>query len=91
MRNILIEFWYSSSYASTLFIDNKSWIEVFKNLEHYRHINSLDLWHYWLREAVQGSLITPLYVPSYQNIADLFTKAIQLLGTIHTHWEYLQM
>ena len=32
---------------------------------------------YWLRDAVQESLISPVYVPTQQNIADLFTKAVQ--------------
>ena len=35
MRNILTEFGYPPSYASTLFIDNKSGIEVSKNPEHH--------------------------------------------------------
>ena len=37
MRNILTEFGYPPSYTSTLFIDNKSSIEITKNLEHYRY------------------------------------------------------
>jgi len=37
----------------------------------------LDLWHYWLKDAVQDSLITPVYVPLCENVADLFTKAVQ--------------
>ena len=72
-----MEFGYSSSYASTLFIDNKSSIKVSKNPEYHRHIKHLDLQHYWLREAVQDSLINPVYVLSCQNVADLFTKAVQ--------------
>jgi len=76
MRNILIEFRYFPFYISTLFIDNKSRIEVFKNPEHYRCIKYLYLWYYWLRDAVQDSLITLVYVLSCENVADLFTKAV---------------
>ena len=35
MRNILTEFGYPPSYASTLFINNKSRIDVSKNPEHH--------------------------------------------------------
>jgi len=28
------------------------------------------------KSGIQGSVITPVYVPSSQNIADLFTKVI---------------
>jgi len=77
MRNILTEFGYPPSYSSTLFIDNKSGIDVSKNPEHHGRMKHLDLRLYWLRDAVQKSLISPVYVPTRQNIADLFTKAVQ--------------
>jgi len=77
MRNILTEFGYPPSYLSTLFIDNKSGIDVSKNPEHHGWMKHLDLHLYWLRDAVQESLISPVYVPTQQNIADLFTKAVQ--------------
>jgi len=77
MRNILTEFGYPPSYSSTLFIDNKSGINVLKNPEHHGRMKHLDLWLYWLRDAVQESLISPVYVPTRQNIANLFTKAVQ--------------
>jgi hypothetical protein len=77
MRNILTEFGYPPSIASTLFIDNKSGIDVSKNPEHHGRMKHLDLWFYWLRDAVQVSIITPVYVPTKQNVADLFTKPVQ--------------
>ena len=40
MKNILIEFGYSLSCTSTLFIDNKSGIEITKNSEYHSVINS---------------------------------------------------
>jgi len=40
MKNILIEFGYSLSCTSTLFIDNKSGIEITKNSEYHSIINS---------------------------------------------------
>ena len=50
MTKFLTEFEYSSFYVSTLFIDNKSEIEVSKNPEHHRHILiydtiGLEMWY----------------------------------------------
>jgi len=50
---------------------------VSKNPEHHGQMKHLDLHLYWLRDAVQESLISPVYVPTCQNVADLFTKAVQ--------------
>ncbi|KAJ3563600.1 hypothetical protein NP233_g8835 [Leucocoprinus birnbaumii] len=77
MRNILTEFGFSPSYASTFFIDNKSGIDVSKNPEHHGRMKHLDLRFYWLRDAVQAATISPVYVPTAENVADLFTKAVQ--------------
>jgi len=52
MRNILTGFKYPLLYALILFINKKSEIEAIKNPEHHRHIKYLDLWYYWLRNAV---------------------------------------
>ncbi|KAJ3551307.1 hypothetical protein NP233_g13104 [Leucocoprinus birnbaumii] len=78
MRNILSEFGYPSDYASTLFIDNKSGIDVAKNPEHHGRMKHLDLRFYWLRDAVQSSLIFPVYVPTKQQVADIFTKPVSI-------------
>ncbi|KAJ3570514.1 hypothetical protein NP233_g4351 [Leucocoprinus birnbaumii] len=76
MRNILTEFGFPPSYASTLFIDNKSGIDVSNNPEHHGHMKHLDLHFYWLWDAVQAATISPVYVPTAENVADLFTKAV---------------
>jgi len=77
MRSILEEFGYSQSLASSLMIDNQSGIDVAKNPEHHGRMKHLDLRFYWLREKVEEGIIAPLYVPSSENVADLFTKAVQ--------------
>jgi len=43
IKNILTEFSYLPSYLSTLFIDNKSGIDMSKNPEHHRQMKHLDL------------------------------------------------
>jgi hypothetical protein len=77
MCNILGEFGYPSTNPSTLFIDNQSGIDVAKNPEHHGHMKHLDLHFYWLQDAVQEGVIVPVYVSTKENVADLFTKAVQ--------------
>ena len=52
MRNILVKFRYILLYDLTLFIINKSGIEVIKNPEYHRYMKYIDLQYYWLRNAV---------------------------------------
>jgi len=77
MRNILTKFRYILLYDLTPFIINKSGIEIIKNPEYHRHMKYLDLQYYWLRNAVQDSVIIPVHILSSQNMANIFTKAVQ--------------
>ena len=77
MRSILQEFGYPQSLASSLMIDNQSGIDVAKNPEHHGRMKHLDLRFYWLREKVEEGIMAPLYISSSENVADLFTKAVQ--------------
>jgi len=77
MRSILQEFGYPQSLASSLMIDNQSGIDVAKNPEHHGRMKHLDLRFYWLREKVEEGIMTPHYIPSSKNVADLLTKAVQ--------------
>jgi len=52
MRNILTQFGYPLFYASILFIDNKSKIEIIKNLKYHKYMKYLNLQHYWLKNTV---------------------------------------
>ena len=76
MRNILSEFGHVIPFPSTLFIVNKSGISVAKNPEHHGRMKHLDLRFYWLRDAVEASLINPVYVPTEEQVADIFTKPV---------------
>jgi len=76
MRNLLSEIGLTSSTPSSLLIDNQSAISVAKNLEHHGRMKHLDLSFYWLRDAVHSQLITPRFVPTTEQVADLLTKAL---------------
>ena len=76
MRNLMLEIGLPCSIPSTLLIDNQSAISVAKNPEHHGRMKHLDLSFYWLRDAVHSGLITPRFVPTSDQAADLLTKAL---------------
>ena len=76
MRNILQEFGYPVKQPSTLFIDNQSALTVSKNLEHHGRMKHLDLRYFWLRDEVESGTIAPVYIPTSDQVADIFTKAL---------------
>ena len=81
MRNMLAEFGYPCSTASTLLIDNQSAIQVAKNPDHHGRMKHLDLRYYWLRDEVEDGFISPVYVPTGENAADLLTKPLERVKT----------
>lgn len=74
MRNILLEFGYSITAPSLLRMDNQSAISVSKNPEHQGRMKHLDLRFFWLRDTVEAGIITPLYIPTAEMVADILTK-----------------
>ena len=75
-RNILQEFGYPVDYPSTLFIDNQSALTVSKNPEHHGRMKHLDLRFFWLRDQVGAKVISPVYIPTTDQIANILTKAL---------------
>jgi hypothetical protein len=57
-------------------MDNQSTIAVNKNPEHHGKIKHLSLHLFWLRDAVQDSLIAPMFVTTQDMAADVFTKSL---------------
>jgi hypothetical protein len=76
MRGILGEVGYPVTGASTLLIDNQSALSVSKNPEHHGWMKHLDIKYFWLRDEVEKGNIAPVYIPTSDQIADIFTKAL---------------
>ena len=75
-QNILQEFGYLVNRPSTLLIDNQSALTVAKNPEHHGRMKHLDLKYFWLRDQVEYSFISPVYIPTSDQVADIFMKAL---------------
>ena len=76
MREFMGELGYNVSGPSVLWMDNQSAIAVSKNPEHHGKMKHLSLRLFWLRDAVQNSLIAPKFVGTQNMAADIFTKAL---------------
>jgi hypothetical protein len=74
--NLLGELGYEVSGASPLLFDNQSALKVSKNPEHHGRMKHLDIAHYWLRDEVTKGYIGVQYVPTQEQLADIFTKAL---------------
>ena len=76
MLNLLQEMDYKTPQPARLLIDNQSALKVSKNPEHHGRMKYLDRHYYWLREKVEMQTITPEYLPTDENAADLLTKSL---------------
>src|SRR5882762_8726277 len=75
LRQLLTEIGFAPTIGTTLHIDNTSSIRMIETPDQVtnrtKHIN---IAYHWIREEVQKQSIKPVYVPSDQNISDIFTK-----------------
>ena len=76
MRNLLSEMRTPVTSSSKLYIDNQSTLSVAKNPEHHGRMKHLDLWFFWLRDAVDAGIITPEHLRTDSMPADLLTKPL---------------
>jgi hypothetical protein len=87
-RSILQEFGYPVDHLSTLLIDNQSALTVSKNPEHHGRMKHLDLKFFWLRDQVEAGMISHIYIPTSDQIADILTKALPRV-TVEKFWTLL--
>ena len=59
-----------------LFVDNQSAINLANNPVYHQRSKHIDIKYHFIRSEVQKNTVKLLYVPSNENIADLFTKSL---------------
>src|SRR5260221_11783793 len=59
-----------------LHMDNQSTIKVARNPEHHGKMKHIDTKYYWIRDQVDSGHLKINWVPSVDNCADIFTKAL---------------
>lgn len=60
-----------------IFVDNQGAISLAKNQVTSERNKHIELRHFFLREKVEGKLISFTYLPSGSNVADMLTKSVQ--------------
>lgn len=62
-----------------LFCDNLSAINIFKNPIQHSRTKHIDIMHLFIREFFEDKVITLEYVSTENQLADIFTKALDAL------------
>lgn len=58
--------------------DNSSTINISKNLVMHSRTKHIAIKYYFLREKVEGHEVTMEYVPTSEQVADIFTKPLPI-------------
>src|SRR6266481_1754541 len=60
----------------TIFCDNQSTISISKNNQFHARTKHIDIRHHFIRDATEKGLLTVIYCPTAENLADAFMKAL---------------
>ena len=70
---------------TNLLCDNNATINLSEDPLLHDHVKHIDIKHHFLRECVQSQEITLSYINTHDNIADIFTKALDTRKFTHFH------
>ncbi|KAI5076587.1 hypothetical protein GOP47_0008652 [Adiantum capillus-veneris] len=62
--------------ANTIYTDNQSALAVARNLIFHALTKHIEVYYHYVRERLSAGEINLAYVPTQENLADLFTKAL---------------
>ena len=61
---------------AVLYNDNNGAVSLTKNTKHNSRVKHIDIRHHFVRECVENGDIVVRYIPSSENLADIFTKPL---------------
>ena len=76
LRQLLSDMLNSERESVILYVDNKGAIALAKNPIHHQRSKHIDIRYHFIRSQVETKIVDLLYVPSDENIADIFTKPV---------------
>ena len=76
LRNFIDEIWGQQNKPVELHCDNQGAIALVKDNKFHSCMKHIDLRFHFVREAVEDNKITITYIPTEENVADIFTKAL---------------
>jgi Reverse transcriptase (RNA-dependent DNA polymerase) len=76
LRNLLYDLKLPQLEATEIRVDNKSAIELAKNPVHHERSKHIDVRYHSIREHIKEKEVQVTHVPSNDQVADIFTKAL---------------
>ena len=73
-----------------LLVDNQSAITLMENPIFHAHSKHIEVHHHWMHEKIRDGTVQLEYVPTVDQVADIFTKPLTVTqrssGNSETHW-----
>ena len=76
LRNLLEGLGYPQEEPTVLYSDNQSAITLTRDAQFHARSKHFDVQNHFVREKVENGIVDIIYVPTDDNIADVFTKAL---------------
>ena len=76
LRTICEDFGFKQQIPTSLLLDNKSAIQMATNASNHSRTKHIKLRYHKLRELIDESTLSITYIPSQDQLADIFTKAL---------------
>ena len=78
MKNMLKDYGFPQS-TFDLYCDNTSAIQIAKNPVQHTKTKHIDLRYHFIRDLVEKTTLALLYIPTEKQLADIFTKALDVI------------
>ena len=76
IRQLIADIQNTAPDAINLFVDNKGAIDLANNPVNNQRSKHIDIRHHFIRSEVKDNVVILNYIPSQDNISDLFTKPV---------------
>jgi hypothetical protein len=76
LQQLLKDMQISNKMSVNLYVDNQGALELAKNPVHHQRSKHIDIRYHYIRSQIQSNIIILHYVPTNDNIADMFTKPV---------------
>jgi hypothetical protein len=83
LRQLLDSIGYPQEQPTGFGSDSQAALAIIKNSSFSPRTKHIDIRAHWLRELVQNRIIDPTYIPTEENPADIFTKALGFIKLAH--------